>query len=62
MHFKKTIQCVTNNFDEIMGNVNDNTLKPLNIYGDIRKRYKDLHKKLMELDMSGVKSLSSSVI
>lgn len=57
-----TIQCVTNNFDEIMSNVNDNTLKPLNIYGDIRKRYKNLHKKLMELDMCGLKSLSGSVI
>lgn len=57
-----TIQCVTQHFDEIMSNVNDNTFKPLNIYGDIRKKYKNLHRKLMKLDMSCEKSFSGSVI
>lgn len=46
----ETVDCVILHFDEIMDNVNENTLSPLQIYGDIKTKYNALNEKLLSLE------------
>lgn len=45
-----TVECVISHFDEIMENVNINTSKPLQIYRNIKEKYKDLNEKLLSIN------------
>ncbi len=45
-----TVECVLNNYDEIMENVYNNTYKSLHIYGDMKVKYNEEYEKLNFLD------------